>query len=167
MTPVIYIIPGNPGNPIFYKSFIKTLKAKTGYNVIINLMPGHTLETMHMKSTLKNAISYHTKQIKKYQNVILIGHSIGCFIGMHIAKRLVNIDKFILLFPTIVHMEKTPGREHMDTIEPIYRFVAPMSDYFPKPFSNWLSNSEYGHNLFHKQIIMNCIGLWHEERESL
>ena len=113
---------------------------------------------------VKHVIRYHTREINKYKNVVLIGHSIGCFFGLQVAKRVTNIDKIILLFPTIVHMEKTPGREHMDTIEPIYRFVAPMSDYFPKPLSNWLSNSEYGHNLFHKQIIMNCIGLWHEER---
>jgi len=163
----IYIIPGNPGHPIFYQSFIRILKETTGYNVVINPLPGHTLETQHMKSTIKNVVHYHTKQIKKYKNVILIGHSIGCFFGLQVAKRVRNIDKCILLFPTIMHMAKTPEGEYMDKAKTIYKFIAPVAEYLPKSLSNWLANSEHGHHVFHKQIILNCLALWDEEKVAV
>lgn len=160
----IYIITGNPGHPIFYESFIKMLKEKTGYNVVINPLPGHTLETMHEKSSLSTTIRYHARQIKKYTNVILIGHSIGCFIGLHVAKRVTNINQTILLFPAIVQMAKTPQGEYMNLVEPLYRWIAPIADYLPKPVSNWLAKSDNGHHVFHKQIVLNCLALWDEEK---
>jgi len=163
----IYIIPGNPGHPIFYESFIKLLTETTEYNIVINPLPGHTLETQHMKSTIKNVIRYHAKQIKKYDNVILIGHSIGCFFGLQVAKRVRNIDKIILLFPAIMHMATTPQGEFTNKIEPFYKFIAPIAEYLPNSLSNWLANSEQGHNLFHKQIILNCFALWDEEKVAV
>jgi hypothetical protein len=163
----IYIIPGNPGHPIFYESFIKLLRETTGHNVVINPLPGHTKETMHMKSTIKNVVRYHTTEIKKYTNVILIGHSIGCFFGLKVAKRVTNINKIILLFPTIMHMAKTPEGEFTDKVEPLYKLIAPIADYFPKPLSNWLANSDNGHHVFHKQIVLNCLRLWDEEKVAV
>jgi hypothetical protein len=160
----IYIIPGNPGHPIFYESFIKRLREITGYNVVINPLPGHTLETAHTKSSLRDAIRYHTKQIKTYENVILIGHSIGCFLGLQVTKRVTNIERIILLFPTIVYMAETPGGEYMEKVKPLYKFIAPIADYFPSSLSNWLANSEHGHLIFHKQIVLNCLALWDEEK---
>ncbi len=74
-----------------------------------------------MKCTLKNVIRYHVKQIKKYKNVILIGHSIGFFFGLQVAKRVRNVDKIILLFPAIVHTAKTPEGEFTNKIEPLYK----------------------------------------------
>jgi pimeloyl-ACP methyl ester carboxylesterase len=163
----IYIIPGNPGHPIFYESFIKLLKKTTEYNVVINPLPGHTLETQHKKCKMKNIIRYHTKEIKKYDNVILVGHSIGCFFGLQVAKRVTNIDKIILLFPTIVHMATTPQGEFTNKIEPLYKFIAPIAEYLPNSLSNWLVKSEHGHHVFHKQIVLNCLALWDEEKVAV
>jgi hypothetical protein len=163
----IYIITGNPGHPIFYDSFIKLLRETTGYNIVINPLPGHTLETSDKRYTLRNIIRYHTKEIQKYKNVILIGPSMGCFVGLQVAKRVTNIDKFILLFPVIVHIAKTPEGEYTEKTQPLYKLIAPIADYFPKSLSNWLANSEHGHHVFHKQIILNCFALWEEEKFAI
>ncbi|CAF0821328.1 unnamed protein product [Brachionus calyciflorus] len=118
------IIPGNPGIIEFYEHFAMELHKKTNDPVIGISHTGHlyheTIRTWKPKKVI-NQVMDKVKYIEKhlgdeynYENIVLIGHSIGCYVILELLE-LLNKDhkrmvkKSFLLFPTIERMALTPN----------------------------------------------------------
>ena len=124
--PLIYvIIPGNPGCIQFYEKFAQVLCNSTNTPVWGISHTGHVrtdknTDFEHPKvldcgldKQIEHKITYLEKEVfPNAEKVILIGHSIGCYIILHIMNRMKHqessICKSILLFPTIERMKQSP-----------------------------------------------------------
>ncbi|XP_076437554.1 lipid droplet-associated hydrolase-like isoform X2 [Babylonia areolata] len=124
------IIPGNPGIAEYYEQFMHTLWAKSGQKIPVWCIShaGHVTGPKHAglgwtdivrqpgpTYTLEGQISHKVNFIKNNvpQDVtlILIGHSIGCYIIMNLLPEIpeFNTLRCFMLFPTIEHMAETPN----------------------------------------------------------
>jgi len=122
---VFVIIPGNPGCIQFYEKFAQVLCDSTNTSVWGVSHTGHAQSDRNsnlehpklldcgLESQIEHKISYLENEVfQKAEKVILIGHSIGCYIILHIMDRMKQresaILKSILLFPTIERMKLSP-----------------------------------------------------------
>lgn len=85
-------------------------------------------------------IEKHLENEYKYENVILIGHSIGCYVIIELLE-LINeefknkIKKSFLFFPTIERMSKTPNGRVLTVLSQFFSwlvyFLAFLITFFP------------------------------------
>ncbi|KAM3932387.1 lipid droplet-associated hydrolase isoform 2-T2 [Leptodactylus fuscus] len=122
------IIPGNPGVIGFYKTFLQTLYCgfKRQYPVWAISHAGHCSPPMGMDMTnehdhqiedvfglngqIKHKLFFLKQNVPADVKLVLIGHSIGCYIILEMMKRSpeLKVLKSILLFPTIERMAQSP-----------------------------------------------------------
>ncbi|PBP22738.1 hypothetical protein BUE80_DR006409 [Diplocarpon rosae] len=146
---LIYYITGNPGLIGYYNIFLQSLHPLLGASdpqVIYHIhgqslagfvdVPSDTRTTPYSLeeqivfalSTLQSQrIPSGPQEGQHYQNVILIGHSVGSYILLELIKRLgksspVKIKAGILLFPTITHIAKSPSGVRLSTLFRIPNF---------------------------------------------
>ncbi|XP_061698775.1 lipid droplet-associated hydrolase isoform X2 [Syngnathoides biaculeatus] len=126
---LVLVIPGNPGVVGFYRTFIQTLYAMFGchYPVWAVSHAGHCvppasmdmiedatsaadLDTFGLNGQVQHKLAFLRKHVPKETNLILVGHSIGCYIILEIMRKdpSLKILKAIMLFPTIERMALTP-----------------------------------------------------------
>lgn len=121
----IVIIPGNPGIVEFYEYFAEQLHTFTHLPVICISHTNHLFDQeqkIQPRSfpTLKEQINDKITILKrlvfnnKDNNVIFIGHSIGCYIILHIIASLdpemrAQVKRAFLLFPTVERMKMSPN----------------------------------------------------------
>ncbi|KAM6179459.1 lipid droplet-associated hydrolase [Erethizon dorsatum] len=130
---LIFIIPGNPGFPVFYVPFAKALYSLTNkhFPVWIISHAGHVLAPKDKKTVttsedpnaqeikdiyglhgqIEHKIAFLKTQVPKDMKLILVGHSVGSYMILQILKyapELPVIHTF-LLFPTIERMAETPN----------------------------------------------------------
>jgi len=120
---VILIIPGNPGIINFYEKFAQDLNAHTNLDVIGISHTGHFYDDNIKEWQPKNLLDQINDKIKYIEqhlmnqndiDIILVGHSIGCYIILETLNYLDNnikkrIKKAFLLMPTIERMRESPN----------------------------------------------------------
>ncbi|XP_060221595.1 lipid droplet-associated hydrolase isoform X1 [Meriones unguiculatus] len=129
---LIFIIPGNPGFSPFYVPFIKALYSRMDSRFPIwaishagfYMSPkdkktltapddssAQEIEDIYgLNGQIEHKIAFLRAHVPKDIKLILIGHSIGSYIALHIMKRApeLPIIHSFLLFPTIERMSESP-----------------------------------------------------------
>ncbi|XP_072263588.1 lipid droplet-associated hydrolase [Pyxicephalus adspersus] len=142
------IIPGNPGVVGFYKTFMQSLYCgyKKRYPVWAISHAGHCSpplgmdmsdDTVQMEDRfglngqIEHKLAFLQNNVSSNTKLILIGHSIGCYIILEMMKRLPDLKvlKSILLFPTIERMAQSPQGKIMTPILCSLRYIVYMPLY--------------------------------------
>lgn len=126
---LILVIPGNPGVVGFYATFMQTI-----YRAFNSRFPvwavshaGHCAPPDHMdmvadaslaaeldvfgiNGQIQHKLAFLRKNVPRETPLVLIGHSIGCYIILEMMKREpeLKVSKAVMLFPTIERMAVTP-----------------------------------------------------------
>ncbi|XP_023262505.1 lipid droplet-associated hydrolase isoform X1 [Seriola lalandi dorsalis] len=145
------IIPGNPGVVGFYKTFMQTLHSMFGYHHPVwavshagHCVPPDSMDMVQgtndsqdassaaeadvfgLNGQIEHKLAFLRKHVPKETNLILVGHSIGCYIILEMIKRdpELKILKAVMLFPTIERMAQTPQGKVMTPVLCHMRYVA-------------------------------------------
>lgn len=130
------IIPGNPGCIEFYDKFATSLSERTGGSSVLGIShTGHAhlpqpvtgshpkLEQCGLEMQIRHKLAYLREVVFKETDdkLILIGHSIGCYVILQMLDRLTEkeqhrISRAFLLFPTIERMSITPNGKRLTPI---------------------------------------------------
>lgn len=139
------VIPGNPGVVGFYRTFTERL-----YNVFECCHPvwavshaGHCVPPYSMDMVqdaqhaaagdvfgiagqIEHKLAFLAKQVPIETQLVLVGHSIGCYIILEMMKRnpLLKVLKAIMLFPTIERMAVSPQGKVMTPLLCQMRYLA-------------------------------------------
>ncbi|XP_048831194.1 lipid droplet-associated hydrolase isoform X3 [Brienomyrus brachyistius] len=138
------IIPGNPGLVGFYRPFMKTLwqsfqglhpvwaVSHAGHCVPPDSMDmtedGPLLEThdvFGLRGQIEHKMAFLKRHVPRDTKLVLIGHSIGCYIILEMMKRdpQMQVLKALLLFPTIERMAASPQGRLMTPVLCRLRFI--------------------------------------------
>lgn len=111
---VLVFIPGNPGLPDLYASFIREFHQHTGIFCVILAYAGHSpLSRTPRRFNLEQQIHHKKLLLNKLRTewaedatVWLAGHSTGAYISMHLLDTVSWLHKSrgIMLFPTLHHI---------------------------------------------------------------
>lgn len=132
------IIPGNPGVIDFYDEFQKHLYATSGGSIPVWGVShaGHMElpkdlaskggELYELEDQINHKIAFIEDHIPANTEMILIGHSIGCYIILEILRRKpkLPIQMGIQLFPTIERMSQTPNGLLLKPLAIYFRWAA-------------------------------------------
>ena len=157
------IIPGNPGCIQFYETFAIQLVKQTGIPVWGLSHTGHACQSDNSNNAahptridcgLQNQIAHKVEFIKSVlfnhtEKVILVGHSIGSYVILHIMDQMKEHSSRlilgILLFPTIEQMAITPNGKIFTPVLKYARwiltFAAALLYCLPKSVSDFLISS--------------------------
>ncbi|XP_064469202.1 lipid droplet-associated hydrolase-like isoform X2 [Ornithodoros turicata] len=120
--PLVIVLPGNPGSIEFYDEFMYEIyrNHKGKLNVWGISHAGHVnspapLEVPDAEANpdvylcdgqIQHKLTFIEQHVPKGTPLILIGHSIGCYMVLKMLKRNpnLNVTKAILLFPAIEHL---------------------------------------------------------------
>ncbi|XP_077394567.1 lipid droplet-associated hydrolase isoform X2 [Festucalex cinctus] len=119
---LVLVIPGNPGLVGFYRTFIQTLYDLFGCHHPVwavshagHCMPPASMEmvedadstvdrdTFGLNGQIEHKLAFLRKHVPKETNLILVGHSIGCYIILEIMKRDASL-KGKVATPVLCHM---------------------------------------------------------------
>ena len=168
---LIFIIPGNPGNPKLYKLMTEKLSSSCTDTVCVG-HPSHFRQvnsTISPYFTLANIIIYHLEflkiQIKQYSSITLVGHSIGAYICIQVLNNMTKlelrrIENFFMICPTIYRMKDTHADKKINVYKHIYPLVAKIGSLLPIHLLNKFVGIESGHELFDEEIVNNCLQLY-------
>ncbi|XP_053701340.1 lipid droplet-associated hydrolase [Synchiropus splendidus] len=139
------VIPGNPGVVGFYKTFMERLYGlfECRHPVWAISHAGHCVppDSMDMVQDAQQAaasdvfgisgqidhkLAFLKKQVPTETQLIMVGHSIGCYIILEMMKRnpQLKVLKAIMLFPTIERMAVTPQGKVMTPVLCQMRYLA-------------------------------------------
>ncbi|MED6265925.1 hypothetical protein CHARACLAT_030433 [Characodon lateralis] len=137
------IIPGNPGVVGFYKTFMQTLHSILGYPVWAVSHAGHCAppdsmdmvedasaaakwDVFGLNGQIQHKLAFLQKHVPKDTSLVLLGHSIGCYMILEMMKRdpELKVLKAIMLFPTIERMSQTPQGKVMTPLLCQLRYLA-------------------------------------------
>ncbi|KAI1463449.1 uncharacterized protein F4812DRAFT_248750 [Daldinia caldariorum] len=184
---LIFFIPGNPGLIDYYESFLSTLRnlldeaeslrhlrfhiygqnlagfADNDHEPFTSERPPYNLEdqiqhTLRALSGLR--IDSGPRKGHPYDEVLLIGHSVGTYIALELFHQLLqdpilaphlNLGSGILLFPTIHHISSSPSGKKLDLLRrtPIlgdnaYRIAQTFLHLLPRGALRWIVRSILG-----------------------
>jgi pimeloyl-ACP methyl ester carboxylesterase len=135
---LVFLVTGNPGLISYYDPFLTTLHQLLSENesdgdvfhIYGESLAGfedndtpskdtglpYSLEEQietRIRSLQNQHIPSGARQDQAYDSIILIGHSVGAYIILEMLRRLknsprLNIKAGVLLFPTVVHIAKSP-----------------------------------------------------------
>uniref|UniRef100_A0A672Y852 Lipid droplet-associated hydrolase n=1 Tax=Sphaeramia orbicularis TaxID=375764 RepID=A0A672Y852_9TELE len=139
------IIPGNPGVVGFYKTFMQTLHSMFGYRHPVwavshagHCVPPDTMDIVDDTSSaaekdvfgingqIEHKLAFLRKHVPRETSLVLVGHSIGCYIILDMMKRdpELKVLKAVMLFPTIERMALSPQGRVMTPVLCHMRYVA-------------------------------------------
>ncbi|XP_061157998.1 lipid droplet-associated hydrolase isoform X2 [Syngnathus typhle] len=145
---LVLVIPGNPGVVGFYGSFIETLYALFGsqhpvwavshaghcippasMDMLEDAYSAADLDPFGLNGQIEHKLAFLRKHVPKKTKLILVGHSIGCYIILEIMRRdpSLEIVKAVMLFPTIERMAQTPQGKSMTPMLCHLRYLAYLS----------------------------------------
>lgn len=147
---VIVIVPGNPGPITLYDKFSETLNSLTSVPVWGISHTGHVRQDDNkglkhpskddcgLEKQILHKIDFLRDEVfPRADKVILIGHSIGCYIILQIMERMQSdqLVNGILLFPTIERMSSTPQGKVMTPVlrygRWLFMFIVEILSYLP------------------------------------
>ncbi|XP_063171167.1 lipid droplet-associated hydrolase [Candoia aspera] len=144
------VIPGNPGLVGFYQTFSKALyrglnqqypvwvvshggHCKTPYGVKRKeeMVSNETDDVFGLHGQVEHKLNFLRKNVPKDVKLILIGHSIGCYIALKIMKHAPELEilRIILLFPTIERMAQSPQGKLLTPVLCQLRYILYMPAY--------------------------------------
>ncbi|XP_074803627.1 lipid droplet-associated hydrolase isoform X1 [Natator depressus] len=144
------IIPGNPGLAGYYRTFIRALYHGLNgqYPVWVVSHAGHCKPPSGMGMTedtdikeledvfglhgqIEHKLDFLRKNVPKDMKLVLIGHSIGCYITLEMMKRASELQvlRSVLLFPTIERMAQSPQGKLLTPVLCKLRYVLYMPVY--------------------------------------
>ncbi|XP_069829215.1 lipid droplet-associated hydrolase isoform X2 [Dendropsophus ebraccatus] len=146
---LFFIIPGNPGVVGFYKTFMQSLYCGLNgkYPVWAISHAGlctpprgmdmtdennHQIDDVYgLNGQIEHKLYFLKQNVPADIKLVLIGHSIGCYIILEMMKRSpeLKVFKSILLFPTIERMAQTPQGRVMAPLLCSLRYVVYMPMY--------------------------------------
>lgn len=124
---LILFIPGNPGVIEYYIEFLKALyeglqRAIPIWGIShaghVSPPPGYNAPKLignenlfSLEGQIHHKMAFVNTFVPRDRELILIGHSIGCYICLELLKRLphLQVARSFLLFPTIERMSTSPG----------------------------------------------------------
>ncbi|KAG7466031.1 hypothetical protein MATL_G00160510 [Megalops atlanticus] len=138
------VIPGNPGVVGFYKTFMQAIhEAFDGrFPVWAVSHAGHCAPPDRMGMTadafmdvedvfglngqVEHKLAFLREHVPRDTRLVLIGHSIGCYIILELMKRQpeLQVVKSVLLFPTIERMAESPQGKVMTPVLCRLRYAA-------------------------------------------
>ncbi|XP_008299196.1 lipid droplet-associated hydrolase [Stegastes partitus] len=139
------IIPGNPGVVGFYKTFMQTLHSTFGYRHPVWAVShaGHCVppasmdmvddtssaeddDVFGLNGQIEHKLAFLRKHVPRETSLVLVGHSIGCYIILEMMKRNpeLKVLKAVMLFPTIERMAQTPQGKVMTPVLCQMRYMA-------------------------------------------
>jgi hypothetical protein len=155
----IMIIPGNPGIPEFYEYFVKSIVSrKSDLDIRVSShFPDYT-----KPMSLDEVVERHKQFMETFQPDMIIGHSMGCYIGLRIADQ----TKLCMVCPAVMDMWLVNGTM-TDLSIGIYKIIAPYIHMVPQWLSNYLSGSKYGYKVCNKDAFSCFANLWVDERKQI
>ncbi|XP_077668595.1 lipid droplet-associated hydrolase isoform X1 [Eretmochelys imbricata] len=144
------IIPGNPGLAGYYRTFIRALYHGLNgqYPVWVVSHAGHCKPPSGMGMTedtdikeledvfglhgqIEHKLDFLRKNVPKDMKLVLIGHSIGCYITLEMMKRASELQvlRSVLLFPTIERMAQSPQGKLLTPVLCKLRYILYMPVY--------------------------------------
>ncbi|XP_028294410.1 lipid droplet-associated hydrolase [Gouania willdenowi] len=139
------IIPGNPGVVGFYKTFMQTLHSMFEYRHPVwavshagHCQPPAPMDMVEdadsaaegdpfgLNGQIQHKLVFIRKHVPRETSLVLVGHSIGCYIILEIIKRdpELKVLKALMLFPTIERMALSPQGKLMTPLLCNFRFIA-------------------------------------------
>ncbi|KAI1102536.1 hypothetical protein F4804DRAFT_263179 [Jackrogersella minutella] len=184
---LIFFIPGNPGLIDYYEPFLSTVRGlldettslqHTRFHIYGQDLAGfrdddhepftaqrkpHDLEyqIQHTLSALSRLrVESGSRKGLPYDEVLLIGHSVGAYIALELSHRLLqdqglapqlNLTSGILLFPTIHHISSSPSGRKLELLRrtPVlgdnaYRVAQGFLHVVPRGALHWIVNKVLG-----------------------
>lgn len=139
------VIPGNPGVVGFYRTFMQTLHSVLGHRHPVwavshagHCVPPDSMDMVEdscsesepdvfgLNGQIEHKLAFLRKCVPRETSLVLVGHSIGCYIILEMIKRNpeLKILKAVMLFPTIERMAQTPQGKVMTPVLCHMRYVA-------------------------------------------
>ncbi|XP_013395271.1 lipid droplet-associated hydrolase-like [Lingula anatina] len=89
-------------------------------------------DPFNLEGQIQHKMDFLRNHVPKDVNIILIGHSIGCYIILQLMNRLpdLNIHRAIMLFPTIERMALSPQGRIATPFLRYFRWIARGAAYF-------------------------------------
>ncbi|KAG3183842.1 hypothetical protein PC128_g13980 [Phytophthora cactorum] len=182
---LILVIPGNPGNPYYYLPLMQEIVKKHGRRHEVRCLShaGHVMPWKNHNRDFKlqeqmDQKAFYIKQRLREDptlRLVVIGHSIGSYITLDIAKRFPqHIAKLVLMQPTIMHVALSRKGKHFMTVMNNYEFVVMlmgMVDYLvPVTLRRWFVRRSVGSHaeetvrlaslsLVNSCVIQNVLGM--------
>ncbi|XP_050999294.1 lipid droplet-associated hydrolase [Acomys russatus] len=184
---LILIIPGNPGFSPVYVPFMKALYCMMNNRVPVWVVSHagfysapkdqKTLtapeesnaqdikDICGLNGQIEHKIAFLRAHVPKDMKIILIAHSIGCYISLHVMKRVpeIPIIHAFLLFPTIERMAESPHGRIATPLLCWFRYMLYATSYLllkpcPEIIKSFLTEQVMGKMGFQDKIPMkNCI----------
>ena len=139
----IVIIPGNPGNADYYQEFAYHLFDLTQQTNAVSVIShaGHTPPVQKtgdsgyfsLRDQVDHKLAYLALESHRDANIVLIGHSMGCYVIQEMLKRLPagRVVKSFYLFPTIERIVFSPnGRYFVSRLGRVSQFLLYYLTYF-------------------------------------
>ncbi|KAJ3003899.1 hypothetical protein HKX48_001503 [Thoreauomyces humboldtii] len=134
---VIVLVPGNPGVPDYYTSYLTSLYAHLSGKCTI-IAAGHlghdasvkTSKVFRIREQVDHKVAVLDEVERRWRGVkvVLMGHSFGawCIVQVMKARPKANVVKIVMLFPTLHHIADSPqGKIVSYASLPYIRLVAP------------------------------------------
>ncbi|KUF92087.1 hypothetical protein AM587_10013074 [Phytophthora nicotianae] len=121
---LVLVIPGNPGVPFYYLPLMQELVKKHGRHHEVRCLShaGHFMpwknngRAFSLQEQLEHKAFYLQHRLRDDPTLqfVVIGHSIGSYFALDIARRFPQqIAKLVLMQPTIMHMALSPKGKQM------------------------------------------------------
>ena len=192
--PLVMVVPGSPGMGHFYIPFARKLfqLGKGSYNVSVVSHAGHSPGHRRISKdgrdwySLEDQTEHKLAYIREYVNnntpIVLIGHSIGCYIIMEMLKHLTPevVQKVVFLFPAIEGLRNSPQGKRLSYVSwfrLLILFIVWLGSWLPRPIQTWVMrryfhNSPRDHidytvegavNLVNPSCVNNCFCMFNQE----
>ncbi|KAG1708008.1 hypothetical protein DVH05_024693 [Phytophthora capsici] len=190
---LVLVIPGNPGVPFYYLPLMQELVKKHGRRHEVRCL-SHAGHFMPWKNngrafTLQEQLEHKAFYIKQRLQedptlkLVLIGHSIGSYFVLDIARRFPQqIAKVVLMQPTIMHMAQSPKGKQMMPLFNHYEhgvtLVGAVEYLVPSSLRRWIVRRVVGSktsetlqlaslSLVNSSVMRNVLGMAANEMEEV
>ncbi|KFU93187.1 UPF0554 protein C2orf43 [Chaetura pelagica] len=144
------IIPGNPGLAGYYRTFIQALycglnqqypvwvvshaghcKPPSGMEMIEDTDIKELEDVFGLNGQVEHKLNFLKNNVSKDIKLVLIAHSIGCYITLEMMKRASELQvlRSVLLFPTIERLAQSPQGKLMTPLLCKLRYILYMPVY--------------------------------------